>query len=48
MPLAKIKGQQIYLEDSAEKGPSVVFMHGFLMNQSLFDSQVAALGSYYR
>lgn len=48
MPYAKINGQEIYFEDSAGKGPPIVFMHGFLMEQSLFDSQVAALGSGYR
>ena len=48
MPFAKINGQQIYFEDSDGIGPAVVFMHGFLMDQSLFDSQVATLGSHYR
>lgn len=48
MPLAKINHQQIYFEDSGGKGPVIVFMHGFLMDQSLFDPQVAALSPHYR
>jgi 3-oxoadipate enol-lactonase len=48
MPLAKINNQEIYFEDSAGDGPTIVFMHGFLMDQSLFDSQVAALVPRYR
>ena len=48
MPRAKINNQEIYFEDSAGNGPVVVFMHGFLMDQTLFDSQVAALTPRYR
>lgn len=48
MPLAKINNQEIYFEDSAGNGPAIIFMHGFLMDQSLFDSQVAALTPRYR
>lgn len=48
MPHAKINGQEIYFEDSAGNGPAIVFMHGFLFDQSLFDSQVAELAPHYR
>ncbi|MBA2368894.1 MAG: alpha/beta hydrolase [Candidatus Protochlamydia sp.] len=48
MPLANINGQKIFFEDSAGKGPALVFMHGFLMDQSLFDSQVKELSPHYR
>lgn len=44
---AKINGQEIYFKDTG-KGPSIIFMHGFLMDQSLFDGQVEALSSNYR
>lgn len=48
MPLAKINGQKLYFEDSAGNGPAIIFMHGFLMDQSLFDSQVEVLSPRYR
>lgn len=48
MPHANINGQKIYFEDSEGKGPVIVFMHGFLMDHSLFDPQVADLASHYR
>src|SRR4051812_46137505 len=48
MPTAKINDQEIYFEDSQGNGPAVVFMHGFLMDQSLFDAQVEKLTPQYR
>lgn len=48
MPFAKINGQDIFFEDSGGTGPALLFMHGFLMDQSLFDSQVALLSNRYR
>lgn len=48
MALAKINNQEIYFEDSGGNGPAIVFMHGFLMDQSLFDHQVAVLAPNYR
>lgn len=48
MPFAKINHQEIFFEDSGGNGPVIVFMHGFLMDQSLFDGQVAALAPRYR
>lgn len=48
MSIAQVNQQGIYFEDSGGDGPAVVFMHGFLMDQSLFDAQVAALAPQYR
>lgn len=48
MPYAPINGQEIFYEDSGGKGFPIVMMHGFLMDQSLFDPQVEALVSSYR
>lgn len=48
MPYAKINGQNIYFEDSGGKGPAVVFAHGFLMDQRMFDAQVEALAPEFR
>jgi 3-oxoadipate enol-lactonase len=48
MTIAPINNQEIYFEDSAGSGPAVIFMHGFLLDQSLFDAQVAALAPFYR
>jgi 3-oxoadipate enol-lactonase len=48
MPIAAINGQGIYYEDSGGSGPAVVCMHGFLMDQSMFDPQVAVLSPNYR
>lgn len=48
MSTAKINNQEIYFEDSGGCGPAIVFMHGFLLDQSLFDSQVEILSPRYR
>lgn len=48
MPIAKINEQGIHFQDSGGEGPALVFMHGFLMNQSLFDAQVEILAPQYR
>lgn len=48
MPYAPINGQEIFFEDSKGPGLSIVMMHGFLMDQRLFDHQVAALAPHYR
>ena len=48
MSIAQINGQGIYFEDSGGNGPAIVFLHGFLMDQSLFDAQVEKLVSRYR
>lgn len=49
MPTAQINGQGIYYEDSAgDDKPALVFMHGFLFTQAMFDPQVEALKDDYR
>jgi pimeloyl-ACP methyl ester carboxylesterase len=48
MPIAEINHQGLYYEDSGGEGPAVVFMHGFLFDQTMFDPQVAALAPKYR
>lgn len=48
MPFAQINNQEIYFEDSAGPGPVLVMMHGFLMDQTLFDAQVQMLSPHYR
>lgn len=48
MPIAQINNQKIYFEDSGGDGPALVFMHGFLMDQSMFDPQVEALAPDFR
>ncbi len=48
MSTAQINDQGIYFEDSGGSGPAIVFMHGFLMDQTLFDAQVENLAPRYR
>jgi 3-oxoadipate enol-lactonase len=48
MPYADINGQRIYYEDTGGSGPPVILAHGFLMDQSMFDPQVAALSPEFR
>lgn len=48
MQTAQVNGITIAYEDSGGKGPVVVFSHGFLMDHSMFDAQVAALKDSYR
>lgn len=48
MPIAQINGQEIFYEDSGVGETAVVFLHGFLMDHTMFDPQVAALAPYYR
>lgn len=48
MPYAPINGQDIFFEDSQGPGIPIVMMHGFLMDQRLFDPQVTALAPRYR
>ncbi len=43
MPVAHVNGQSIFYEDSGGDGPAVIFSHGFLMDHTMFDLQVAAL-----
>ncbi len=48
MARATINGQRIFFTDSGGPGPVVVFSHGFLMDHSMFDAQIAALAPEYR
>lgn len=48
MPFAEINGQKIAYEDTETDGPAIVFMHGFLMDKSMFDPQVELLSKEYR
>ena len=48
MALAKVNGQEIFYTDSGGTGPVVILAHGFLMDQTMFDAQVAALSPEFR
>ncbi|MFQ5557558.1 MAG: alpha/beta fold hydrolase [Acidimicrobiales bacterium] len=48
MPLATINDHAIYYEDTGGDGTAVVFSHGFLMDRSMFDPQIAALSERFR
>ncbi len=48
MPTAPVNGQEIAFDDTGGDGPVVVLSHGFLMDRSMFDPQVAALSDSYR
>ncbi|MFM8903415.1 MAG: alpha/beta fold hydrolase [Actinomycetota bacterium] len=45
---AKVNGQEIFFKDSGGNGPAVILAHGFLMDHSMFDAQVAALSPEFR
>jgi len=48
MPTAAVNGIQVSYVDSGGDGPAVVLSHGYLMDASMFDAQVAALAPQYR
>ena len=48
MPTAAVNGIQVSYTDSGGDGPAVVLGHGYLMDASMFDAQVAALAPGYR
>lgn len=48
MPIADISGLPVRYEDSGGNGPPVLFSHGFFMDLSMFDPQVAELTPEYR
>ena len=48
METAHVNGIDLAYEDTGGNGPVVVLSHGFLMDHTMFDAQVAALGSEYR
>lgn len=46
--MAAVNGQRLAVADSGGSGPALLFSHGLLMDQSMFDAQVAALRARYR
>lgn len=48
MATAHVNGIDVHYEDTGGDGPAVLFSHGFLMDHTMFDEQVAALGDHYR
>jgi 3-oxoadipate enol-lactonase len=48
MPSALVNGIRISYSDSGGDGPPVVLSHGYLMDSSMFEAQVAALAPEYR
>jgi 3-oxoadipate enol-lactonase len=48
MATASVNGVTLSYTDSGGDGPAVVFSHGYLMDSSMFDPQVAALAPQYR
>jgi 3-oxoadipate enol-lactonase len=48
MLTASVNGIDIAYSDSGGDGPAVVLSHGYLMDSSMFDLQVAALAPEYR
>jgi pimeloyl-ACP methyl ester carboxylesterase len=48
MPTASINGVSVNYTDTGGDGAPVVFSHGYLMDASMFDPQVAALAPEYR
>jgi 3-oxoadipate enol-lactonase len=48
MPTAPANGIDINYSDTSGDAPVVVFSHGYLMDHSMFDAQVAALSPTYR
>ena len=48
MPFANVHGHRLYFEDSGGSGPVVLFSHGFLLDHSMWDAQVAALAPEFR
>ena len=48
MSVASVNGTKIAYDDTGGSGPAIVLAHGFLMDRSMFDPQVAALRDAYR
>ncbi len=48
MATASVNGINVSYTDSGGDGPVVVFSHGYLMDSSMFDPQVAALAPEFR
>jgi pimeloyl-ACP methyl ester carboxylesterase len=48
MASASVDGVDIAYDDTGGDGPAVLLAHGFLMDRTMFDPQVAALAERYR
>ncbi|MFO7538269.1 MAG: alpha/beta hydrolase [Chloroflexota bacterium] len=48
MPTVNVNNQLLFYKDSGGDGPPLIFLHGFLFDQSMFDAQVEALADKYR
>jgi 3-oxoadipate enol-lactonase len=48
MPIAEINGQKIAYDDTGSGAPALIFSHGFLMDRTMFDSQVEYFSKDYR
>ncbi len=48
MATAELNGTTINYTDSGGDGPAIMFSHGFLMDHTMFDAQVAAFAPEYR
>src|ERR1035441_9473657 len=48
MPTATVNGTEIAYADSGGTGPAVLLSHGFLMDHTMFDPQLAALAPEFR
>ena len=48
MPVAKVNGQSINYTDTGGEGPVLIFSHGFFLDLTMFDAQVASLSASYR
>jgi pimeloyl-ACP methyl ester carboxylesterase len=48
MPTVSVNNQVLHYEDSGGDGSPLIFLHGFLFDQSMFDAQVEALAGNYR
>lgn len=45
MPTIKVNGVELYYNESGSGLPAIVFSHGLLMDQSMFNAQRAAFES---
>lgn len=48
MPFASVNRHDLYFEDSGGNRPAVIFSHGFLLDHSMWASQVEALSASFR
>ncbi len=48
MPVAEVRGERLYYEDTGGAGIPLVLSHGFLMDSEMFEPQVRALRGHHR